>query len=1058
MKKITKLNLLNIFFVLILFGLSFWAGKGIFKYNIFSTHDGDHHIARSFDAVQTIKEGHFPLRWAGSLNFNCGAAIYNFFYPLLYYLVIGINFLVKDIIGSLKIIYLLSLLISALFFYWWLKVETKNKWSALGGAILYLFAPYRFLLIFVRSSPEFLSYALLPVVLFFFSLCFEKTSKRRFVWTAFGASLAGGLLVISHNFTVMFLMPILLLYLIIKIITANKLPSGRIKLILFSYFSAFGLGAFFIFPALLEKQFVQIGQGAIINFREHFPTLKQLIRSPWDYFYSSPGVKNDGMSFQLGYAHWLILGLAGLFSLRKIFKSPDIWILFFMTISAGSIFLILPWSLFIWERIPLLQQIQFSWRLLGIAVFSISALFAFFLQSLKKSFLFFPVLAIGVVLAIFGNRNHLLPQPVSTQIVDQYDDFERLHPHRHSTTTLGDDILGRKAEESCNFETPLVFVGEQNNLVYQIQSRGNTFGAIKLLINNKNNWGDKPLKMGLEYFPGAYRFQLNGLEEISYDDCSGRVCLDNEYFREGANYLTWQIKQTPIEAVFNKVTLIFLAIWLVIVITNSSLGKYLVLKRKDWLPIALFGSLLLLFSFFRFYNLPKRIIFNWDQERDALAIKEIISLKKLTLIGPRVLGPGGFFLAPYFFYLLLPFYFVFNLYPQAIISFIIFINLTFFLTSFFVLKRIFNTRISFWFLSLWSIISWTINADTISWNPLLVPLLVLILLFALDQFFRKKQLKTIFFIGLIFGLGANFHIQFLLLLPFVFPVIINAWKKGRSLFFKGSLCLAAGIFLPFLPLVVFDLRHNFLNFNLWRDFAVGTANATQAFAFLPVWSNVVGQLLGVGINNWGGIIFYLVTTALFLGAYRGLGADKKSDLRERQRSLWLGMILTLFLMPLFFAIYGKRPSEYYFNYLLPLLIILTSFWLDKIFLSLKKLFFREHRGILIFAGLLVLILWFHKNIPLLTDNRQSLFYKRETAKFLAEISKQAPLNISFSVPLGADAGFRYLFDIYGVEQSENLTDPLIEVVVPPNSKPDTFIFGGIGVYIPQDWLSSYWLL
>ena len=168
MKKITKLNLLNIFFVLILLGLSFWAGKGVFKYNVFSTHDGDHHIARSFDAVQTIKEGHFPLRWAGSLNFGCGAAIYNFFYPLLYYLVIGINFLVKDIIGSLKIIYFLTLPIGTLFFYWWLKVETKNKWAALGGAIAYLFAPYRFLLIFVRGSPEFLGYTLLTRVLFLF--------------------------------------------------------------------------------------------------------------------------------------------------------------------------------------------------------------------------------------------------------------------------------------------------------------------------------------------------------------------------------------------------------------------------------------------------------------------------------------------------------------------------------------------------------------------------------------------------------------------------------------------------------------------------------------------------------------------------------------------------------------------------------------------------------------------------------------------------------------------------------------------------------------------------
>lgn len=1067
MKKIVKPKLLNALFILILIGLSFWTGKGVFKYNAFSTHDGNHHIARSFDAVQAIKEGHFPLRWAGSLNYRCGVAIFNFFYPLLYYLVVLVNLLAKDIIGSLKIIYFLSLLTGTLFFYWWLKVETKNKWAALGGATTYLFAPYRFLLIFVRGSPEFLSYALLPVVLFLFSLCFEEINRRRFVWTVFGASLTGGLLVISHNFTAMFLMPILLLYLIFKIITTSKFSPKRTKLILFGFLSAFGLGAFFIFPALLEKRFVQIGQVMIINFRNHFPTLKQLIRSPWDYFYSSPGVENDGMSFQLGYAHWLILGLAGLssffavlkkkISFAKIFKPPHMWILFFMVISVGSIFLILPWSLFVWERISLLQQIQFSWRLLGIAVFSISALFAFWLQSLEKSPLFFfPLLLVGTVLAVFGNRNHLLPQPVSVQIVHHYDDFEGLHPHRHSTTTLGDDILGTGAKKACNFETPLVFVDGQNSLDYQVQSRGNTFGAIKLLINNKDDWSDKPLKMGLEYFPGIYRFQVNGSEEADYYDCEGRVCLNGDHFRSGANYLTWRIKQTPLEAAFNGVTLVFLVAWLGIVAINGSLGQYLVLKRKYWFWIALFGLSLLVFGFFRFYHLPNRIIFNWDQERDGQAIKEIINLKKPTLIGPRVLGPGGFFLAPYFFYLLLPFYFVFNLCPQAIISFIVFINLTFFSTAFFVLKRIFNTRICFWFLLLWSIIPWAINADVISWNPLLIPLMVLVLFFALDQFFRRKQLTTVFFIGLIFGFGINFHVQFLLLLPFILPMAIDIWKRGKDVFLKGIAWLMAGILLPFLPLVAFDIRHNFLNFNLLKDFVAGAGNSGQILAFLPVWNNVVGQLLGIKVNFWGGIIFYLIAMGLFLGAYRVLGvhkilsAHKKTGRGNYQKNLWLGMALVWLLTPLFFALYGKRPSEYYFNYLLPLLVILAAFWIDRVFSKLK--------GFLIFGSLLVVAFCFHRNACLLADNRQSLFYKRETAKFLAVISEQVPLNISFSVPLGADAGFRYLFDVHGVRLSEDPADPLIEIVMPADSKPDTFVFGSIGVHIPKEWLSDYWLL
>ena len=159
---------LLIFFVLI--ASVWWAGKGIFKYSVFSTHDLDHHLARSFDAVKTFSEGHFPMRWAGSLNYFCGIPIYNFFYPLIYYLVILISSINPDIIMALKIIDFLSLLVGTLFFYLWMKAETKKDIPALGGALLYLYAPYRFSLIFVRGSPEFLAYAILPVVLYLYVL------------------------------------------------------------------------------------------------------------------------------------------------------------------------------------------------------------------------------------------------------------------------------------------------------------------------------------------------------------------------------------------------------------------------------------------------------------------------------------------------------------------------------------------------------------------------------------------------------------------------------------------------------------------------------------------------------------------------------------------------------------------------------------------------------------------------------------------------------------------------------------------------------------------------
>src|SRR3989304_5949475 len=125
----------NALAIFILFSLVSVAGKGLFQYSVFQTHDLKHHISRSFDAVLAISEGHFPLRWAGTMNYECGLPLFNFYYPLLYYLVVGINFFAGSLLFSLKIISFLSFLTGTLFFYLWMKEETDDIWASLAGAV-----------------------------------------------------------------------------------------------------------------------------------------------------------------------------------------------------------------------------------------------------------------------------------------------------------------------------------------------------------------------------------------------------------------------------------------------------------------------------------------------------------------------------------------------------------------------------------------------------------------------------------------------------------------------------------------------------------------------------------------------------------------------------------------------------------------------------------------------------------------------------------------------------------------------------------------------------------
>lgn len=560
--KTKIINFLPILF-LVIFGL--FCAKGLFKYYAFSTHDGDYHIARSFDAVQTLKERHFPLRWAGSLNSKCGVPIFNFFYPLIYYMVFLIYLFSHDVINSLKIVASLSFIAGPIFFYLWLNRETNNKIASFVGAFLYLFVPYRFLLVYVRFSPEFVAYTFLPIVLWLLTFFIAELKNKKCltfrIWfIAFVLSFTGGVFIFSHNFAVMLLFPIITLYVILKM-WSLKILKKNILMMAFVLISFIGISAFFLGPMFLEMKNTKLNTMITFNYEDHFPALWQLIKSKWDYGPSSLGTDNDRMSFMLGYVQWLVIGFTSLFLAHSFLKKKKekipFNIIFWFSISIVSIFLILPWSKFIWDKIRPLQTIQFSWRFLGITSFTIAALTGFLLSEIKSKKLFYLLVFIFLSVAFCGNRNHLLPQPVLYP--ENYQNFDKNNPNRFTTTTVNDDILDRESKSACLLSDSFVIFSSGEEILDWKVERGNSFGKIKLVspVDKKVS-----IKLNLEYFPGIYEMKVNGKSFVNERNCQGKICLDAIQLRKGENSVEWKIVQNAVEKLFNCVTIVFGSIWL----------------------------------------------------------------------------------------------------------------------------------------------------------------------------------------------------------------------------------------------------------------------------------------------------------------------------------------------------------------------------------------------------------------------------------------------------------------------------------------------------------------
>lgn len=440
------------------------------------------------------------------------------------------------------------------------------------------------------------------------------------------------------------------------------------------------------------------------------------------------------------------------------------------------------------------------------------------------------------------------------------------------------------------------------------------------------------------------------------------------------------------------------------------------------------------FFYFRLVNLPERVIFDWDQENYANQIKDIVQNGNFTLLGPRTTHDQGFFLAPYFTYLMLPFYAAADLHPSGSLSFLMVVNALFLLIVTYILNKMFNLRFAILFILFWAINFIMVEYDTIPWWPVVIPLGIFSTFYLLYQIVHEKKWYWWALLGLNLGLFINMHFQFIFIIFFTGVFLLLHFSKKNPLPIKNIGIAIASFAVMFTPLFIFDLRNNFMNSKLFFSFFFGEGNANAIKTkteWIPVLSNflqpytilkldIITLLLYVAI----GIAFFY----LFRKAVKGFVKD-----------FYLASLILWISVPLFFIYYAQRPSEYYFVFILPfLLIALIAFFIEIKFSRL------------LYVLLIVLAVNTYSGI---LDKWQpepfGLAAKEKTARYIFENYDPKTFAVSFDVETGREPGFRYIMSHYGItthnEETKNL--PLIEVQIPRTEESSVKITDDIGLKV-----------
>jgi hypothetical protein len=357
------------FIILLLFIVSLLPLLDLFHIGLPITHDGQDHVARIANFYQSLSEGNIIPRWAGKLNWGYGHPILMFLYPLSSYATSLIHFIGFNLVDSTKLVFGLSFIASIFSMYLWSNCIFGKRVGILS-AVLYGFAPYRFVDLYVRGAiGEHLAFIFPPLIMYFIcqlsNKLVNKKNKNTVLWSSVvGISISLGGLILSHNAISIMFLPLIILYAVY--LAFFHLTFNRKKFLyyfLIGLVGGFGLSAFFWIPAFFEGKYTLRDIVTRGYFGNRFVPWGWFIYSPWNYGQGNEFTKSVGLVQVFGLFTSLYLVIKTKIKPEKYFIS-GLLIVFLL-----SIILMTEISSIIWNKITLLQKFQFPWRLLSICVF-----------------------------------------------------------------------------------------------------------------------------------------------------------------------------------------------------------------------------------------------------------------------------------------------------------------------------------------------------------------------------------------------------------------------------------------------------------------------------------------------------------------------------------------------------------------------------------------------------------------------------------------------------------------------------------------------------------------
>lgn len=503
--------------------ISSFLSLSLLKSGVFTSHDGEIHIARIAQSAQILKEKQISFRWLSNWNFAYGYPVFVYVYSLPYYFAALLSFFPLTYEAIFKILLYLSLVASAVTFF----LSVRLKFSSLGafvGSVFYISAPYRFADIYERGAlGEALSFIFLPF-LFFSPVILEKYQTFGRILTAFIVFI----LITTHSLT-------FLVFIVPTIIYSLLVFKSEAKMYLIfgcSIFLGLMLASFQWMPMVFEQKYVNLDHTYYNLYRGHLITPYQLLRIP------QAGV-NIGTGIQLGIAQSLVIIIALVY---LVFKRSIFFFFLLLSVIIAS-YLTTTASAPIWEFVEPLQKLLFPWRFLTYTTFASALMAAYLASKSYNNYFKIPAIIILLIIAIVPSRHYLLGHNYQTHANEYYETYQ-------DKNRLDNYFLPKTFNKNLqDFNLPNVSLISGGGRVDALDKKNNVGKYFAELSENSL------LQFHTMYFPG-WKLYIDNVKSKIISDRSNLEGLIIAEVPKGSHNLELKFTETSLRKAANLASLI----------------------------------------------------------------------------------------------------------------------------------------------------------------------------------------------------------------------------------------------------------------------------------------------------------------------------------------------------------------------------------------------------------------------------------------------------------------------------------------------------------------------